>query len=125
MYINFFFKKIFFIAGTCISVSWLYFILNFYFFIDVFTSNFIAVMDYTHQRILQIDLKTGAVVKLPLSISRSTGLAFDKSTKTLFFSSINQTIMSTSLHGKKTMFFFTIGIRFVIDFPLNRFNIYM
>lgn len=80
-------------------------------------------MDYSHQRILQIDLKTGAVVKLPLSISRSTGLAFDKSTKTLFFSSINQTIMSTSLHGTNTMLFCTLGISCVIDFPLNRINI--
>lgn len=87
--------------------------MNLYFFVDVFTSNFIAVMDYTHQRILQIDLKTGAVVKLPLSISISTGLAFDKSTKTLFFSSINRSIMSTSLHGKNTMLFCTIGISFV------------
>lgn len=80
-------------------------------------------MDYSHQRILQIDLKTGAVVKLPLSISRSTGLAFDKSTKTLFFSSINQTIISTSLHGKNTMLFCTLGISCVIDFQLNRINI--
>lgn len=89
----------------------------------MFTSNFIAVMDYSHQRILQIDLETGAVVKFPLSISRSTGLAFDKSTKTLFFSSIEKTIMSTTLHGKNTMLFFTIGIRFIIDFPLNYVNI--
>lgn len=93
----------------------------------MFTSNFIAVMDYTHQRILQIDLKTGAVVKLPLSISRSTGLAFDKTTKTFFFSSINKNIMSVSLHEKNPMLFCTLGISVgffcEIDFSLNNINI--
>lgn len=85
----------------------------------MFTSNFIAEMDYTHQRILQIDLKTGAVVKLPLSISRSTGLAFDKTTKTFFFSSINKNIMSASLHEKNPMLFCTLGISVVIFVKLT------
>lgn len=58
--------------------------------IDVLTSNFIAVTDNSHGRVLQIDLQYGTVVKLPLSIKKPTGLAFDKSTKMLFYSDVTK-----------------------------------
>lgn len=58
--------------------------------IDVLTSNFIAVTDNSHGRVLQIDLQNGTVVKLPLSIKKPTGLAFDKSTKMLFYSDVTK-----------------------------------
>lgn len=40
--------------------------------------------DNSHGRILQIDLQSGTVVKLPLSVTQPTGLAFDKSKLTFF-----------------------------------------
>lgn len=81
------------------------------FFISaVLTSKFIAVTDSTNGEILQIDLQTGRVVKLPLSIKLPTGLAFDKSTLTLFYSdAFTNSITSTTLHGKNKTIFYEIG----------------
>lgn len=73
------------------------------------TSKFIAVTDFTNGEI-QIDLQTGRVVKLPLSIKLPTGLAFDKSTLTLFYSdAFTNSITSTTLHGKNKTIFYEIG----------------
>lgn len=64
-------------------------------------SDFIAVTDNSHGRILQIDLKNGTVVKLHLSVNKPTGLAFDKSTITFFYSDASEkAILSATLHGK-------------------------
>lgn len=64
-------------------------------------SDFIAVTDNSHGRILQIGLKNGTVVKLPLSVKKPTGLAFDKSTMTFFYSDASEkAILSATLHGK-------------------------
>lgn len=77
----------------------------------MFSCNFILVTDFSHGRILQIDLHNGTVVKLPLSINKATGLAFDKSTMKLFFSDRSRKrITSTSLHGKDTAVFYTPGM---------------
>lgn len=79
-------------------------------------ANFIAVTDYTHGRILQIDLNNGGIVKLPLSIDKPPGLAFDKSTMMLFYSdSSTNTITSTTLHGKRTLFL-TTGNYIVLNY---------
>lgn len=79
-----------------------------YFLVDVLVAHFIAVTDYTHGRILQIDLNTGVIVKLPLTIDKPPGLAFDKSTMMLFYSDTStNTITSTTLHGKRTLFYTT------------------
>lgn len=73
-------------------------------------SNFIAVTDNSHGRILQIDLQNGTVVKLPLSIKKPTGLAFDKSTKTLFYSDLTEkAVISTTLNGKNKRSFYATG----------------
>lgn len=80
------------------------------------TSNFIAVTDNSHGRVLQIDLQNGTVVKLPLSIKNPTGLAFDKSTKILFYSDVTEkAIISTTLHGKNKKLFYATGICFKWD----------
>lgn len=79
----------------------------------MFSSNFILVTDYSHGRILQIDLQTGTVAKLPLSVDKPTGLAFDKSTKKLYFSdNSTHTIRSTTLHRENTTVFYTPGTCF-------------
>lgn len=80
------------------------------FIVDVLTSKFIAVTDFTHGRILQIELQTGNVVKLPLSIIRPKGLAFDKRTMTLFYSdALTKTIALTTLHGKNKTLIYELG----------------
>lgn len=80
------------------------------FFVDILTENFIVVIDYTHGRILQIDLQNGTVVKLPISIDRAPGLALDKSTMTLFYAEASSnTITSTTLHGKNSTLFYATG----------------
>lgn len=80
------------------------------FIVDVLTSNFIAVTDFTHGRILQIDLQTGNVVKLPLTRIRPKGLAFDKTTMTLFYSdALTKTITSSTLHGKNKTLIYELG----------------
>lgn len=75
------------------------------------TANFIIASDYTHGRIIQVNLQTGTVVKLPLSINKPNGIVFDKTTRTLFFSdSSRNTIMTTSLHGTNKTLLYTTGI---------------
>lgn len=81
-------------------------------FVDLFSSNFILVTDFSHGRILQIDLQNGGVVKLPLSINRATGLAFDKPMMTLYISdNSTKSIMSTTLNGEDRTIFYTPGIK--------------
>lgn len=75
------------------------------------TANFIIASDYTHGRIIQVNLQAGTVVKLPLSINKPNGIVFDKTTRTLFFSdSSRNTIMTTSLHGTNKTLLYTTGI---------------
>ena len=71
---------------------------------------FIVVADFFHGRILQISLQTGSLLKLPITGHEPSGIDFDRSTKTLFYSEIaSKTIMSTSLHGKGTTLFYRTG----------------
>lgn len=82
-------------------------------------SNFILVADYTHGRILQICLQTGTVVKLPIKTKKVHGLAFDKSTKTLFYSELSTNSISyTTLHGKNTTVLYTTGL--ILKFKIVR-----
>lgn len=86
-------------------------------FADALLANFIVMTDYTHGRILQIDLQTGTLVKLPLSLNRVLGVAFDKITKTLFYSETStNTITSTTLHGENRTLFYTTGTNNVQNF---------
>lgn len=72
--------------------------------------DFIVFTDHYHGRILQIDLETGTLVKLPISVGGVLGLAFDKATKTLFYSEgWTNTIGSTTLHGKNRVLNYNIG----------------
>ncbi|XP_065930460.1 uncharacterized protein [Magallana gigas] len=94
---------------------------------DVLTANFIIASDYTHGRIIQVNLQTGTVVKLPLSINKPNGIVFDKTTRTLFFSdSSRNTIMTTSLHGTNKTLLYTTGFayadRLAIDYSTG--NLY-
>lgn len=76
-------------------------------------SNFIVVTDYTHGRILQVDLQTGTVVKLPIIANKSPGLVFDKSTMMLFYcETLTKSIKYTTLQGENTTHFYTTGIQF-------------
>lgn len=72
--------------------------------------DFIVIADYSHDRILQINLNNGSLLKLPITVNSGAGIAFDKSTKALLFSEIyTRTIMSTTLHGKETTLIYKIG----------------
>lgn len=78
--------------------------------LDILSPSFILVTDYTVGQILQIDLQTGNVLRLPISGQNVPGLAFDKYTKTLFFSNTStKSISSTTLNGEKTTLFYDTG----------------
>lgn len=78
--------------------------------LDLFMEEFVLVTDYSHSRILQIGLHAGNVVQVPITKDRVTGLAFDKSKMTLFYSETSMnTITSTTLHGKSTELFYATG----------------
>ena len=80
-----------------------------FYVLDALLTNFIIVPDFSHQRFLQINLQNGSIVKLPI-IATAPGIAFDKVTKTLFYSAIQKkTIMSTTLHGENSSLIYTIG----------------
>ena len=71
---------------------------------------FIVIADFSHERVLQISLQTGSLLKLPITVHDTSGIAFDRSTKTLFYSDITtKTILFTSLHGKGTTLFYRTG----------------
>ncbi|XP_061191591.1 low-density lipoprotein receptor-related protein 6-like [Saccostrea echinata] len=94
---------------------------------SVYTKNFLIVVDNSHGRILQIDINTGSLVKLPISVQSSSGIAFDRSTKELIYSDgSSKTIMSTTLHGKNTTLVYVTGYahaeRLTIDYSTG--NIY-
>nr|XP_022322606.1 low-density lipoprotein receptor-related protein 4-like [Crassostrea virginica] len=93
---------------------------------DQLMENFIIVTDVSHERLLQINLKNGSIVKLPITAT-VPGIAFDKVTKTLFYSDRErETIMSTTLHGHNSSLIYTTGFayadRFAIDYSTG--NLY-
>ncbi|XP_062570264.1 prolow-density lipoprotein receptor-related protein 1-like [Saccostrea cucullata] len=92
-----------------------------------FLKNFIIVLDYSHGRILQADINTGNIVKLPINIQNSPGITFDKSAMELIYSEVQtKTIMSTTLHGTNTSLIYATGFahadRLTIDYSTG--NIY-
>lgn len=100
------------LISTWKCVLWRFFLLVIL-LVDLLSSNFILVTDYSHGRILQIDLQIGTVAKLPLSVDKPTGLAFDKSLKKLYFSdNSTHTIRSATLHRENTTVFYTPGTCF-------------
>jgi hypothetical protein len=79
-------------------------------FIGILSKDFIVVVDYSHGRILQVNIDTGGLVKLPISATNSPGIMLDKLKMELFYSEVTtKAIMSTTLHGKNTTLIHTIG----------------
>lgn len=75
-----------------------------YCILGVFESNFVLVTDKTHDRILQVSLETGELNKIPINATGASGITFDKSTQTVFFTSskylFSSKVMSVPLHGE-------------------------
>ena len=93
--------------------------MKYYYFKDQLMENFIIVTDVSHKRLLQINLKNGSIVKLPITAT-VPGIAFDKVTKTLFYSDRERkTIMSTTLHGHNSSLIYTTGNRKRNLFPVS------
>lgn len=75
--------------------------------IDVLTTNFLLVTDYTHGKIFQISIENETIVQLPLHIKKVIGLAISQSTKMLYYSeNSTKTITSTTLQGKNSTLLF-------------------
>nr|XP_022326450.1 low-density lipoprotein receptor-related protein 4-like [Crassostrea virginica] len=86
---------------------------------NVLTVGFIVIAD-SYGRILQISLQTGSLLKLPITVHRPSKIAFDRSTKTLFYSdNTTRTIMTTSLHGKGTTVFYRMGLDFHCELAID------
>lgn len=92
-------------------------------FTGVFSMNFIVFVDSTHKRILQVDIETGNIVKLPISRTNPAGIIFDQSKMQLLYSETSaKAIMSTTLHGKNTTLVYATGLHtmaFVISFGMH------
>nr|XP_022326452.1 low-density lipoprotein receptor-related protein 4-like isoform X2 [Crassostrea virginica] len=87
---------------------------------NVLKEGFIVIADYSHGRILQISLRTGLLLKLPITVHNPSGIAFDRSTKTLFYSDItSHLIMSTSLHGMGTTLFYRTGFAYAYKLAID------
>ncbi|XP_078326559.1 low-density lipoprotein receptor-related protein 2-like isoform X3 [Crassostrea virginica] len=87
---------------------------------NVLTVGFIVIADFSHGRILQLSLQTGSLLQLPVTAQKPSGVAFDRSTKTLFYSDITtKTIMATSLHGKGTTLFYSTGFAFADNLAID------
>ncbi|XP_062608926.1 low-density lipoprotein receptor-related protein 4-like, partial [Saccostrea cucullata] len=77
---------------------------------STYSTNFLLVSDYSHGRILQVDINTGNIVKLPIVVKTHPGMTFDKLGMKLIYSSLSsRTIMSTTLHGKNTSLLYATG----------------
>lgn len=79
----------------------------------VFESNFVLVTDSTHDRILQVSLDTGELNKIPINATGASGIAFDKSTQIVFFTSskyrFSSKVMSVPLHGERKIKTYAAG----------------
>ncbi|XP_065930465.1 low-density lipoprotein receptor-related protein 4-like [Magallana gigas] len=79
----------------------------------VFDSNFMLLTDLSHDRMIQVDIDTGTLVKLPFAAIGATGIAYEKLFDTIFFTSTVNTftskVMSVSLHGKKGIVTYATG----------------
>ena len=65
--------------------------------LDVMTDNFILVADFSHGRILQIDIVTGEMTKLAVDVRKCSGVAFDTKTSELFYAdAVQKNIKSLS-----------------------------
>lgn len=68
---------------------------------------------------MQICLQTGNVVQLPIKTKEVHALAFDKSTKMLFYSELSTNSISyTTLHGKNTTVLYTTDL--ILKFKIVR-----
>lgn len=73
------------------------------------------VTDFSHSRILQIDLGTGEMSRLPLTAKKCTGISLDKASRELLYSDqALRTIQSFSLLSRNTTVLYTTGTRFVM-----------
>ncbi|XP_061183615.1 low-density lipoprotein receptor-related protein 2-like [Saccostrea echinata] len=94
---------------------------------SAYSTNFLLVSDYSHGRILQVDISTGNIVKLPIIVKTPPGMTFDKLGMELIYSVVSsKTIMSTTLHGMNTSLVYATGFahaeRLTIDYSTG--NIY-
>lgn len=77
--------------------------------LDILRTDFIIVTDFTHERLLQISIQNGSIVKVPINV-KSPGIAVDKTAKFLYFTDINEkTIQVSTLFGKNTSTFCATG----------------
>lgn len=78
--------------------------------VDVLTTNFLLVTDYTHGKVFQISIENETIVQLPFNIKKVIGLAFSQLTKTLYYSeNSTKTITSTTLQGENATLLFASG----------------
>lgn len=71
----------------------------------LYEDNFILATDRIHDRIIQVDLESGNFVKLPVNADGATGIAYEKSTGTIFFTTAKDLstakVGSISLRGDR------------------------
>ena len=63
--------------------------------LDVIKQNFILVADFSHGRILQIDIVTGEMTKLAVDVRKCSGVGFDTKTSELFYADAVQKIIKS------------------------------
>ncbi|XP_078323270.1 low-density lipoprotein receptor-related protein 2-like [Crassostrea virginica] len=78
---------------------------------NVMEENFILVADFSHGRILQIDIVTGEMTKLAVDVRKCSGVAFDTKTSELFYAdAVQKNIKSFSFPKLTPAFVYDTGI---------------
>lgn len=71
----------------------------------LYDDNFILAADRIHDRIIQVDLESGNLVKIPVKVVGVTGVAYEKSTGTIFYTTskdlFSARVGSISLRGDR------------------------
>uniref|UniRef100_K1QI54 Low-density lipoprotein receptor-related protein 4 n=1 Tax=Magallana gigas TaxID=29159 RepID=K1QI54_MAGGI len=80
---------------------------------NVKPDDFLVVTDFSHDRILQIDMITGEMSRLPLTVKKCTGLSLGQASRELLYSDqALKTIQSFSLLTRNTTVLYTTGFYF-------------
>lgn len=89
----------------------------------LYEDNFILATDRIHDRIIQVDLESGNFVKLPVKTDGVTGIAYEKSTDTIFFTTAKDLstakVGSISLRGDRDPVTYATGFKYSESLALD------
>lgn len=89
----------------------------------LYDDNFILAADRIHDRIIQVDLESGNLVKIPVKVVGVTGVAYEKSTGTIFYTTskdlFSARVGSISLRGDRDRVTYATGFQYSESLALD------